>query len=256
LIQAETEDTAKTWVLLKQFVAWKAGEVCSSELAERIVRKELAEQKYQYRYLDIDGLLHEKPIYYFWQEADIDFESSLAIKHAKPVRIKPLEPLPDFLLRDSKVFVHGLFPSPVGPWPRLNNLWLLAHTALNLQRADGYLQIYKIEVLAPQECVRTLSPAKPSEPTEPKPALSVDPFRSGNTGRPSGMHLVRDELTRRISSNEVKPESGGHAKCARDLETWWGQARRKHTPPGPPLTCKTIVEKTRDIWLAGFARKA
>lgn len=71
-------------------------------------------------------------------------------------------------------------------------------------------------------------------------AASVDPFKTGASGRPSAASLVEAEAERRIANGEVAPREDDLAKFFRDLAAWWEEKRRKYEPVGPPMKPRSI----------------
>lgn len=65
------------------------------------------------------------------------------------------------------------------------------------------------------------------------------PHRTGAPGRPSSMHLVKREHTRRLGASEAEATVRAEAACLAD----W--LRRTH-PCAPPLTTKTVENGIRD----------
>ena len=64
-------------------------------------------------------------------------------------------------------------------------------------------------------------------------------YRTGAAGRPSSMHLIRDELERRKAAGEKWP---GKNQCANELRAWLA----KNHPDAPQPGNKTLLNSLRD----------
>lgn len=76
--------------------------------------------------------------------------------------------------------------------------------------------------------------------------------RTGAAGRPSAMHLVKQEFERRERDGEI-PRGTSAKKICEELADWYQNGPRKEHPQLPPLAFETIRKSLRDdIRRAGF----
>jgi hypothetical protein len=75
---------------------------------------------------------------------------------------------------------------------------------------------------------------------------TVDPFKTGASGRPKATHFVVAEAERLIARGEIVPRQGGLEKASQELAAWWEEKRRSYG--GPPLTAGSIKNCIRPVW--------
>jgi len=87
--------------------------------------------------------------------------------------------------------------------------------------------------------------------SDPAPAaLSDDPFRTGEPGRPGYYDLILGEAEYRIRTGLVVPKRRGLAKFKRSLWDWWEGVR--HDRNAPEYDEGTIENIVRDLWNAAL----
>jgi hypothetical protein len=92
----------------------------------------------------------------------------------------------------------------------------------------------------------------------PPEVQGVEPFKTGAGGRPSAITVVLPEAKRMIDDGEVEVVRGKQEEFADALADWWEEERKKHNPPGPKITGKTIrnSEDFRSLWRQALAEKS
>ena len=190
MAKAEDEDTPPgwKWVLYTKYLEDKQIEVLSPELADRLGRKEIRENRLRYRYLDCDGNLHYGPYFYrdgnlhydsltdgFWHEAILSRETSAMAWHV-PRR-----------------FYNYVEPS---------------YEELGIE-AERVVRIFRLEVLIPSNLAET-SP-KPTEAVQADPL--IEEIESDSTAPPMGCSAADDAPAQPTKSSRRR--SGGYQGAQR-----------------------------------------